>query len=43
MGKCAVLWNKAHHSTRAADIIKDKLNVCLVVPNLQDGTHSAMQ
>ena len=33
LGKCQALWNKASRSTSFADIVREKLHTCLVVPN----------
>ena len=30
--KCCALWNKAGRSTPCADIVRDKINACLIVP-----------
>ena len=32
-GKCSALWNKTSHCTTSADIVREKLNTCLVNPN----------
>lgn len=32
MAKCQTLWNKSRQSSKAADIIKSKLSVYLIVP-----------
>lgn len=31
--KCTALWNKASRSTQAADVVREKLNTCLIMPN----------
>ena len=31
--KCSALWNKASRSTSFADVVRDKLQTCLVIPN----------
>ena len=33
MAKCSALWNKASRSTVCADIVRNKLNTSLIVPN----------
>ena len=33
MGKCSGLWNKASRSTQCADVVSEKLQTSLVVPN----------
>ena len=33
MAKCTGLWNKASRSTQCADVVHEKLNTALIVPN----------
>lgn len=33
MAKCSAAWNKASRSTQAAEIVRDKCNLALIVPN----------
>lgn len=33
MAKCSAAWNKTSHSTQAAEIVRDKCNMALIVPN----------
>lgn len=33
LGKCAAMWNKTSRSTACADVVREKLLTCFVVPN----------